>query len=261
MTPSIVALIPARSGSKRIPHKNIRELGGKPLLAWTIEAVRESGIFEEVLVSTDSNEYIDAVSQYADFIGLKRHPELAKDDSPDFAWVDSTLGFYIALHEGTVPNAFAILRPTSPFRTAETIRRAWRQFLDGQPCDSLRAVEPVKQHPGKMWKPTVEFIFDRDPLIPPRSKYIEPLMPLKSEVTGQPWHSSPTQVLPTYYVQNASLEIAWTRVIADTRTISGHSVMPFLTEGYEGFDINTEEDWILVEALLERGLVQLGGKV
>ena len=74
---------------------------------------------------------------------------------------------------------------------------------------------------------------------------------------GQPWHSLPTQTLWKVYVQNASLEIAWTRVLQEHGNISGNRIMPFFTEGYEGFDFNTEDDWILAEALLERGLVTL----
>jgi N-acylneuraminate cytidylyltransferase len=73
----------------------------------------------------------------------------------------------------------------------------------------------------------------------------------------QPWHSTPYQALPTVYVQNASLEIAWTRVVTERRTIAGDVLVPFLTEGYEGFDINDEYDWMLAERLLADGVVQL----
>ena len=66
---------------------------------------------------------------------------------------------------------------------------------------------------------------------------------------GTPWHSSPTQSLPTYYVQNASLELAWTRVLAQTQTISGYRIAPFLTDAREGFDINTEADFDEAERL------------
>ena len=76
-----------------------------------------------------------------------------------------------------------------------------------------------------------------------------PLLPFGP--SEQPWHSSQTQTLPEVYVQNASLEIAWTRVVFEGRTIAGQVVMPFLTEGFEGFDVNTREDWMLAERFVE----------
>ena len=74
---------------------------------------------------------------------------------------------------------------------------------------------------------------------------------------AQPWHSTPYQALPLVYVQNASLEIAWTRVVRERRSIAGDVLVPFLTEGYEGFDINDSYDWMVAERLLADGLVQL----
>jgi CMP-N,N'-diacetyllegionaminic acid synthase len=82
-----------------------------------------------------------------------------------------------------------------------------------------------------------------------------PLLPYGP--ADQPWHSSQTQTLPEVYVQNASLEIAWTRVVSGGRTIAGDVVMPFFTEGFEGFDVNTPEDWFLAERLVERGEARL----
>ena len=101
--------------------------------------------------------------------------------------------------------------------------------------DSLRAIEKCQQHPGKMWVVRGRRMFPVLPLTPP----------------GQPLHSSQYQSLPEVYVQNASLEIAWTRVIFEGRTIAGDVLMPFFTEGYEGFDINQPVDWkIAVELVL-----------
>jgi len=74
---------------------------------------------------------------------------------------------------------------------------------------------------------------------------------------GQPWHSTPYQALPPVYVQNASLEIAWTRLVFHGRTIAGDVLAPFFTEGYEGFDINDLHDWIVAERLLADGAVTL----
>ena len=82
-----------------------------------------------------------------------------------------------------------------------------------------------------------------------------PLLPLGPR--EQPWHSSQYQALPEVYVQNASLEIAWSRVVKETRTIAGHVLMPFFTEGYEGLDVNREYDWALAEHLVQSGAAEL----
>jgi len=238
-TPSIVALIPARSGSKRVPDKNIRPLAGHPLMAYTIAAALQSEIFADVIVSTDSERYAEIARYYGAEVPFLRPVELAGSLSPDIEWVEYTLKRL--RDEGRVYDCFSILRPTSPFRQPETIRRAWREFLQEEGVDSLRAVEKCKQHPGKMWVV--------------RGKRMFPLLPLSP--AEQPWHSSQYQSLPVVYVQNASLEIAWTRVVFEERTIAGNVVMPFFTQGYEGFDINDARDWWYAEYLLGKGEARL----
>lgn len=236
MTPSIVALIPARAGSKRVPGKNTRLLAGKPLLAYTIEAAQQSGIFCDVAVSSDDERAWDICLHYSTHL-IERPERLATDGSPDIDWVRHALEDYKA-------DAFAILRPTSPFRTAETIRRAWEQFQVNQPCHSMRAVQPVKEHPGKMWQVLNGRL---TPLIGREwPAAYEDYQGFKTRVDA-PWHSQPTQMLPQVYVQNASLEIAWSYVVPAFDTISGNRIMAFFAEGDEGFDINTEADWMEAE--------------
>jgi CMP-N,N'-diacetyllegionaminic acid synthase len=236
---SAVALIPARQGSKRAPGKNVRPLGGHPLLAYTIGPAIESGVFESVIVSTDSEEMAAVARHYGAEVPFLRPAALAGDTSPDIEWVEFTLAGLRA--RGRTWDCFSLLRPTSPFRTAETIRRAWAAFTAARGMDSLRAVERCAQHPGKMW------VVD--------GSRMTPLLPQPPGT--QPWHSTPYQALPPVYVQNASLEIAWTRVVLERRTIAGDVLMPFLTEGYEGFDINDPHDWMIAERLLADGAVQL----
>ena len=238
-TPRAVALVPARAGSKRVPHKNIAPLAGHPLLAYTIAAARASGVFDAVVVSTDSDAYAAVARHYgADVPGL-RPAVFAGDTSPDVDWVLHTIDALEA--SGRTFDAFAILRPTSPFRLPATIRRAWALFTADPGADSLRAVEPCSQHPGKMW------VRRGNPLLP--------LLPFGPE--DQPWHSSQYPSLPLVYVQNASLELAWVRVLRETRTIAGVSILPFLTEAFEGFDVNHPYDWELAERLVATGAAAL----
>jgi N-acylneuraminate cytidylyltransferase len=236
-SPSIVALIPARAGSKRVPDKNIRVLGKHPLLAYTIAAALESGIFAAVIVSTDSKRYVDVVKHYGAESPYLRPVEIAGDLSPDIDWVAYTLEQLRT--DGRTFDCFSILRPTSPFRQSSTITRAWQEFLSQSGVDSLRAVEKCKQHPGKMWVV--------------RGNRMSPLMPLSP--AEQPWHSSQYQSLPEVYVQNASLEIAWSRVVFENRTIAGNVQMPFFTEGHEGFDVNHPAEWRLAEEMVKSGEV------
>jgi CMP-N,N'-diacetyllegionaminic acid synthase len=222
----IVALIPARAGSKRIPGKNTKLLGGKPLIQWTLDAAHASGLF--ALVCTDDAAVYD-IARACGVATVARCT--ASDTQPDIEWVRQAI-------LGCDHDAFAILRPTSPFRTADTIRRAVEQFK-GAKCSSLRAVEKVRQHPGKMWQDVLYGGF-MQPLISKRWELPEGPTLCEGRI---PWHSLPTQSLPTVYVQNSSLEIAWTWCVTTFDTISGPKVAPFFTEGMEGFSIDYPEDW------------------
>ncbi|MEL0112678.1 MAG: acylneuraminate cytidylyltransferase family protein [Rickettsiales bacterium] len=237
--PSIFALIPARSGSKRVPDKNVRRLNGHPLMAYAIRSALESGIFASVIVSTDSQAYADVARHYGAAVPFLRPPEFAGDTSPDIQWLRHLLG--VLKDEGKAPDCFAILRPTSPFRQAETIRRAWEQFKHTAGIDSIRAVEACGQHPGKMW--TIN------------GPIMSPILPYTLD--GTPWHSNQYAALPKIYVQNASLEIAWSRVVLEAGSIAGDVIAPFLTEGHEGVDVNAQSDWWHAEYLVAQGMATL----
>jgi len=236
--PHVIGLIPARGGSKRVPGKNIRKLGEHPLIAYTIAAAIESGIFATILVSTDDEKTAHIAQHYGAEVPFLRPIEYAGDTSPDIEWIDYTLRRL--QDEGQTFDCFSILRPTSPFRQPETIQRAWEQFLQVGSIDSLRAVEKCKHHPGKMW------IVNGDRMTP-----------LLLNPRGTPWHSMQYQALPEVYVQNASLEIAWTRVVFEQQTIAGKSITPFLTKGTEGVDVNDVYDWKYAEELLQSGQARL----
>ena len=235
----MVALIPARAGSKRVPDKNIRPLAGHPLIAYSIAAALGSGIFEDVIVSTDSKRYAEIAKYYGAQVPFLRPAELAGDRSPDIEWLAYTLA---RLQEADRHyDCFSILRPTSPFRLPQTIQRAWAEFSAQNGVDSLRAVEKCTQHPAKMWVV--------------RGNRMSPLLPLGPP--EQPWHSSQYPSLPEIHVQNASLEMAWSRVVLEGHTIAGNVVMPFYTVDYEGFDVNSEYDWQLAEHLVQEGDAKL----
>ena len=235
MQPKAVAFIPARSGSKRVPNKNIRPLDGHPMLAYSIHTAVQSGIFDSVICATDSELYADIARHYGAEVPFLRCADISGDKSPDIEWVAWMLNELSQL--GREYDAFSILRPTSPFRQTETIQRAWQQFTDDPHADSLRAVEKCKQHPGKMWVV--------------RGKRMLPLLPYEDGQT--PWHSSQYAALPEIYAQDASLEIAWTRVAIEQNSIAGEAIVPFISQGNEGLDINDPEDCWLADRLINIG--------
>ncbi len=239
MTSRIVGLIPARAGSKRVPNKNVLQLQGHPLLAYTISAALDSGVFEKVIVSTDSDEYAQIAQHYGAEVPFLRPVELAQDTSADIGWVAHALENLALM--GYEFEIFSILRPTSPFRNASTIQRAYEAFSSRTDIDSIRAVELCSQHPGKMWR------IKGDQLIPV----------LTVQPDGLDWFSSPTQSLPEVWVQNASLEIAFSRCVLESESISGSRIAPFKTVFPEGIDINNEFDFAKAKMVIDDGLFSL----
>jgi N-acylneuraminate cytidylyltransferase len=260
--PSLVALIPARGGSKRVPGKNVRVLGGHPLIAYTIAPALESGVFDAVIVSTDLPEIAEVARRYGAEVPFLRPAALAGDTSPDIEWVEHTLR--TLAEQGRSYDAFSLLRPTSPFRTPDTLRRAWAAFSADPRADSLRAVEKCTQHPGKMWVARGNRLLPLLPFGLPAAKPqgsdgdgVSPKLQGNAGGFEQPWHSSQYQSLPLVYVQNASLEIAWSRIVFEGHTIAGEAIMPFFTDDMEGFDINNRYDWLLAEHLVASGEAKL----
>jgi CMP-N,N'-diacetyllegionaminic acid synthase len=239
MNSRAVAFIPARAGSKRIPNKNIKPLAGHPLLAYTVRAAIDSGVFDAVICATDSQLYADVARHYGAEVPFLRPTEISGDKSPDIEWVVWALNVLKA--QGRDYPIFSILRPTSPFRLPQTIERAWQAFSRDAAADSLRAVAKCKQHPGKMWVL--------------RGERMLPVMPFANGATA--WHSSQYAALPEIYVQDASLEIAWSRVPLERHSIAGEAIIPFVSQGLEGFDVNEPEDWLLAEHYLATGEARL----
>jgi CMP-N,N'-diacetyllegionaminic acid synthase len=234
--PTVLALIPARSGSERVPQKNIRRLARHPLIAYAIATARQAGIFERVVCSTDSTEIAEIARRYGADVPFLRPAEYATATSPDIEWITDVLERLDERYD-----LFAIVRATNPFRGPDAFVRGLEQLLATPEADSIRAVERVKQHPGKMW------MID--------GKTMRPL--LDQSHLDVAWHAGQYQALPEIYVQNSALEIAWTRVVSQTGTREGRVVAPFFTKGHEGFNVDDEEDWERAKAFVESGAATL----
>ena len=238
MSHSAVALIGARGGSERVPGKNLRLLAGHPLLAYAIETARQAGVFERVVVSTDDEAIAKVARWYGAEVPFLRPAEYATSTSPDIEWIAWTLPRLEQRYD-----LFAIVRATNPFRGPGTIRRGLVQLLATPEADSIRAVERVKQHPGKMW------------VLDEAGRLMRPFVDQSQLEVA--WHAGQYQALPVVHVQNSALEIAWTRVVEATGTREGRMLAPFLTQGYEGLNIDDEDDFARAEELVASGRAQL----
>lgn len=235
---SLVAVIPARSGSKRIPDKNITKIGNHPLLAYSIAQAKQSEVVDRIYVATDSPEYQEIALAYGAEVPSLRSSDISGDKSADIEWVNWTIQEW---QLNTTNEYLAILRPTAPLRRGIDIRTAWEKLRSDRKADSIRAVTKTSIHPGKMWTASGD--------------YLKPLLPFHQD--GVPWHSSQTASLPVVYFQNASLEIARISSIINTGSIAGETVIPFFSDGYSGWDINDPLDIEFLQFLVQTGQVEL----
>ena len=207
----ILALIPARGGSKSIPRKNIREVAGKPLIAYSIEQALGSARITRVIVSTDDREIADSARAHGAEVPFIRPSEFAQDHSPDIDVFRHALAWLLT-QEGYEPGIVVHLRPTMPLRRIETINQAIEQFIQNQDADSLRSVNMASQTPFKMW------MIDR-------TGYLEPVV----QLPGQPEpYNIPRQKLPPVYWQNGYIDIVRRNVIVEMGSMTGKKILAFV---------------------------------
>jgi CMP-N,N'-diacetyllegionaminic acid synthase len=239
VTGDVLALIPARGGSKGIPRKNVIQIAGKPLIAWSILQARASARITRVVVSTDDDEIATVAEQWGAEVPFVRPAEYARDASPDIDVFRHALVF-LAQHEGYEPDMVVHLRPTGPVRRAEDIDAAV-DMLAGRPAaDALRSVSLVHQTPYKMWQL-------RD------DGTMEPLL----HVPGMPdCQSQPRQLLPLAYWQNGYVDVLRPRAVLEKSSMWGDNVLPFIVD-MPPYELDYPDDIEQVEHalhLLARGL-------
>jgi CMP-N,N'-diacetyllegionaminic acid synthase len=222
-----VALIPARGGSKRIPGKNVRLLAGHPLIAYSIAAAQESGVCDRIICSTDSPDIAAIAVSYGAEVPELRPAELATDGAHDIGFVNHALEHWL----GAQDDFIVLLRPPNPLRRGSSIASALEQLRATDWADSIRALRPVSEHPGKMWR-----VNDSGEA----TTYLEQ--------GGS--YNGPTQDLEKLYVQSSALEIVRTSAVRAHQSISGDRVMALELPGFEGLDLNSEMDWMVMERLV-----------
>lgn len=239
--PKIIAFIPARSQSTRIRNKNIRKLNGQPLIFWTFHQAKQSGIFSEIVMSTDSSEY----EVIANGFGLKTIRRAFPTDalSPDIEWINQAM--YRMKDFYPVYDYFAILRPTSPFRKPETIRRAWKEIQEFPDYDSLKALIECPVTPYKIFE--IKKVDDRR----------QSMIPLLTDIPDAYTFPSNTFRGRKFGAQVGFLDICKWENIEKYDNHFGKKIMPFFVDSLEALDINTPLDWDIAEYLLESRKVEL----
>lgn len=230
----ILAFIPARKGSERVPNKNIRLLDEKPLIAHTILAAKKSSFINRVVVSTDSEEIAAISQEYGAEVPFMRPSDIAQGNSTEMQFFEHALQWFLE-NENYRPDLIVLLYPTSPFRQSKTIDQAITLIQKNPQADSLRSVRKCSEHPYKMW--TVEQ---------------ERLCPfVKSEIPNL--HTLSTQLFPTVYIQNASIYITKPSTILEKKSPTGDIIVPFIMDEIESVDINSPLDFEFAEMLLNKG--------
>lgn len=225
---SILALIPARGGSKGVPGKNIRPLAGRPLIAWTIEAARRSRHVDRVVLSSENEDICRIAEAYGCEVPFRRPPELARDDTPGIAPV------LHAIAELPGFDYVVLLQPTSPFRTAEDIDRAIARCIDaGAP--TLVSLTPASQHPSWMYH------MDADGRI---------VHVLGEEPIAR------RQELPRVYALNGAIYVAHVETLEREQRLIGPGTIGYPMPRVRSLDIDTALDFDVAEVLARRMLAE-----
>jgi CMP-N-acetylneuraminic acid synthetase len=230
---NVLAIIPARSGSKSVKDKNIRPIAGKPMLAWSIEHAVAARQVTRVIVSTDSPHYADIARQFGAEVPFLRPASISGDLSTDLEVFEHALK-WLDTHEGYRPDICVHLRPTHPVRNPADIDRMVEILLKESGIDSVRSVVVAPETPFKMW------FRNADGLLSPV---------IRTEIRDA--YNQPRQALPPTYLQNASIDVVRSRVILEQHSMNGQTIHGYVMEAI--YDIDDE-------AQLERASRQLAAR-
>ena len=246
--PEILALIPARGGSKSIPRKNILPFAGHPLIAYSIAAGLQAQTITRVVLSTDDEEIAAVARKYGAETPFLRPAELSQDHTPDLPVFQHALR-WLAEHEGYRPEIVVQLRPTSPFRRVRHIDEAVEILAKHPEADSARTVCIPFQNPFKMWR------IDADGLMQPLIADVEVVEPTGEGIQIR-WveaYNMPRQALPEVYWQTGYVDAARADTILTKNSMTGERILPLVIDPSEWIDIDSPDDWRRAERLLESG--------
>ena len=237
----ILALIPARGGSKGIPRKNIRDFAGYPLIAWSIAAGLQAHTVNRVIVSTDDSEIAVVAREYGAETPFMRPAELAQDRTTDLPVFEHALKWLEDI-ESYKPDIVVQLRPTSPIRPRDCVDSAVKALIENVDADCVRGVVPAGQNPHKMWR---FYGYDR------------PMKPLlQVEGIAEPYNA-PRQILPPVYWQTGHIDAIRTSTITRKHSLTGNTIYPLVLDPRYTVDIDTPADWAKYEALVYQSELEM----
>jgi N-acylneuraminate cytidylyltransferase len=236
----VLALIPARGGSKGIPRKNIRPFAGYPLIAFSIAAALQAETVTRVIVSTDDEEISEVARNFGAETPFLRPMELAADRTMDLPVFQHALG-WLAEHEDYHPEMVVHLHPTSPARPPGCLDKAVRLLLDHPEATAVRGIVSPLQTPYKMWK------------IHNKTGYIVPLLTIPGN--AEPYNT-PRQSLPATYVQTGHVNVIRPATIL-TGSMTGNGILPLIIDARYELDMDTLFDWEFGEWVVSKGTLEM----
>jgi N-acylneuraminate cytidylyltransferase len=232
--PEVLALIPARGGSKGIPRKNIRDFAGAPLIAYSIAAALQAELVTRVIVSTDDEEIATVAREWGAETPFLRPAELAQDDTTDLPVFEHALQ-WLRENESYQPDFVVQLRPTSPIRPIGLLDEAVRKLLEHPEADCVRGVVPSGQNPFKMWQIG-------------GNGQLEPLLSLPN--MKEPYNA-PRQELPKTYWQTGHVDVIRASTILEKGSLTGDIILPILIDPRYTVDIDTPSDMVRYARLMQ----------
>lgn len=234
----ILAVVPARSGSKGLPGKNIRMLHGRPLLAWSIEQGLRSRYIDELLVSTDSEKIAEIARKYGASTPFLRPSDLAADDSPISDTIIHTLDRYNDMGKGY--DYVALLEPTSPLRKADDLDNAIALFAENTWAETLVSVGEVH-----MEHPLIVKKLDSQGLV-------IPYMETSAKIFQR-------QQADKAYFPYGVIYIGKISIYTEKKTFYTQQTIPYFIERWQGYEIDDEIDFSIVEMIMSRQMEAING--
>jgi N-acylneuraminate cytidylyltransferase len=237
----VLAVIPARGGSKGIPRKNILEFAGAPLIAYSIAAGLSSRLVTRTIVSTEDDEIASVARAWGAETPFLRPAELAQDNTTDYPVFEHALA-WLAEHEHYHPDVLVQLRPTSPVRPLTCVDDAIQMLIDHPQADSVRGVVEAGENPYKMWR------------LDPASQEMQPLLGVDGISEA---YNAPRQLLPRVYWQTGHIDAIRAASIVQKHSLSGEVILGLVIDPSFKVDIDTLEDWKKYELLVKTGSLKM----
>lgn len=233
---NIIAIIPARGGSKGIKLKNLVDVNGYPLIYYSIKHALDCKLIDRVIVSTDHPGIAEVSKKFGAEVPFMRPIELAEDHVLDFPVFEHTLR-QLETDEKYFADIIVHLRPTAPYRKTEWLTKSIQNLIESEEADSIRSVSPVRQHPYRMFEIKDGFL---SPLM--KDQHPEPYLLRRQD-------------LPSLFYYNCVIDVTKRRTLMEKRSMTGTKILPFLMSDEDTVDVDTPLDLEIVRHVFKDKLI------